>query len=50
MPHFTMVSVAGAAGLAGVSAAGCGFVPGLDPWLVARTHPTSGSDLGKRVG
>jgi hypothetical protein len=50
MLRFTMVAVGGVAGLGGIGAVGCGFVPGLDPWLGSRSCLVIGYVSGKVLG
>ena len=50
MLRFSMVALGGVAGLAGLGAAGCGFVPGLDPWFGTRMCFALGVVLGTFLG
>ena len=50
MLRLSMVAVVGVSGLAGVSAVGCGFVPGIGPWFDTRYCFGLGFVLGKLLG
>lgn len=48
--RFSTLAIGGVAGLAGLAAAGCGFVPGLDPWFDTRMCFSLGVVLGSFLG
>ena len=50
MLRVSMVAAAGVVALAGLGAAGCGFVPGLGPWFDTRSCLALGFVLGTLLG